>query len=131
VEGDALTFTRVHSNNQVTVILSLFSDHGGDTSEHLGEVPLNILDLLGVTDDFEQVFVTHEVESSEVLPLLLQIVTERFLDMLELGDKVDQSLLQVVDLEDLEDLGLFIHGLHQFDELTVNVLEFVEFVCQH
>lgn len=89
MEGDALTFTRVHSNNQVTVILSLFSDHGGDTSEHLGEVPLNILDLLGVTDDFEQVFVTHEVESREVLPLLLQIVTERFLDMLELGDEVD------------------------------------------
>ena len=54
---------------------------GRDALEHLGEVSHDVGDVLRVTDDLKQVFVTHEIEPGKVLSLLLQILTESLLDV--------------------------------------------------
>ena len=61
--------------------------------ENLLEVVLHFEGFLGVTQDFEQVFVGEKVESGEEESLLLEVVVETFLDSVkDLG-----SLLEFVE----------------------------------
>lgn len=92
---------------------------------------LHILDLLGVTNDLKQVLVTDEVESRKVRPLLLQVLTESFLDVLQRGGEVAQCLLKILDLDDLKHNGLLVDRLHQTCEVVVDVLELCELVRKH
>lgn len=51
--------------------------------EHLREVALHHLDLLGVTNDLEQILISHEVEPSKVLALGLQVVNQSLLNLVQ------------------------------------------------
>ena len=73
---------------------------------------LYVLDFLGVTDNFEQVLITNEVESSEVLPLLFKVLTESLLDVLERIREGREGLLEVGCLHDLHHDGVLVHCLH-------------------
>ena len=114
VEGDRLAFTRVHTANLVTLVLVV---DRADTLEHLWEVTHDILNLFRVADDLEKVLVTDEVEASEILSLLLQVLTESLLDELQRSSEVLQGLLEVGDLHNLKHDGLLIHMLHQLGEV--------------
>lgn len=82
--------------------------------------------IFGVTDDFQEVLVTDEVESSKALALLLQVVTESFLNLAEHIRESLQVLLQVLDGHDIEDDRFLSNLLHQLRELVVNAPELVE-----
>lgn len=88
-----------------------------DTLEHLWEMSHDILNLFRVADDLEKVLVTDEVEASEILSLLLQVLTESLLDELQRSSEVLQGLLEVGDLHNLKNDGLLIHVLHQLGEV--------------
>ena len=79
MERNPFSLARVHADKRVALVLVR---HATDALEHLREMPLDLLDILGVTDNLKQVLVTHEVEAGEVLSLLLEVLTESFLDHL-------------------------------------------------
>lgn len=54
------TLTRSNTIDDSVVFIE---DDGGDTGEHFLEMLLQAGNVLAVADDFQQIFVTHEVES--------------------------------------------------------------------
>lgn len=77
---NVFTLSGEHTVELVAFLLKLKLS---DTSKHLGEVPLHLSDILGVSNNLEQVLVSDKVETGETLPLLFQIVTEGFLNLAE------------------------------------------------
>mmetsp|Transcript_10644 Transcript_10644/g.10731 ORF Transcript_10644/g.10731 Transcript_10644/m.10731 type:complete len:340 (-) Transcript_10644:4108-5127(-) len=127
-EVHILALSGVHPDEVVPFILKV---HGRDPRKHLREVPLHHLDLFGVPNDFQQVFIAHEVEASEVGALLLEVVAEGLLDLAEHVREPLQSFLEALDGDHLQHHRLRRHLLHQRGELIVDALELGEFCGQH
>lgn len=94
-------------------------------------MPLHVLDHSRVTDDFKQVFISYEVESGKVGPLLFEVLSEGFLYHLEGSRESAQHLLEIGYLHYLKDDGCLGNLLHQTGKVSVDVLESIELVRQH
>ena len=122
---DAFTFTRIHSDDGVTLVLVVYS---GDALEHFREMSHDGFDLFGVTNNLKQVFVTDEVEPGKVLPLLLEILAKSLLNELQRVGEVLEGLLQVGDLHNLKYNRRLVDHLHEACKVSVEVLELGELV---
>jgi len=119
-ERNLLSFPRHHS---LDLSEFLVEHDRRDPSEHLLEVLHDPNDVLGVSDDLEEVLVSDEVEPREGRSLPFEVLSESLLD---LGEEVGQSfktLLDSLDVEDVEDEGRLVDLLHDGEELGVDVGE--------
>ena len=102
--------------------------HRADALEHFWEVSHHVGDHLGVADNFKQIFVTNEVESGEVLPLLLKVLSKCFLNHLQRICKILKSFLKIWNLHHFKDDGSLVHNFHEASKLSVDVFKLSEFV---
>lgn len=99
--------------------------------EHFGEVAHHIGNQLGVADNFEQILVSHEVESREVLPLLVQVLTECLLNDLQRVGEVLQGFLEIWDFHHFKHKRLLGDHLHELGEVSVDIFELLELSREH
>ena len=99
-EHDLLSFLGRQAAN-----VGLFvHDKTRNTSKHLPEMLLDSQRVIGIADDLQQVFVTDKVEARECHPLLLEVLTQRLLDLVQQICKAFKRPLDIGNVEHLEDL---------------------------
>ena len=99
-ERNLLSFSRRHS---LDLSEFLVEHDGRDPSEHLLEVLHDPNDVLGVSDDLEEVLVSDEVEPREGRSLSFEVLSESLLDLREEVGQSFETLLDSLDVEDVED----------------------------
>ena len=62
--------------------------------------------ILSLTQDFEQIIVSDEVEAGELLSLLFKVVVKSFLAHLELSENGFKGVLETGDLYETHDLWI-------------------------
>lgn len=74
---------------------------------------LDVSDVLGITNNFQKVLISDEVETSIGRTLCFQIVTKSFLNFSEQIAQSFQCLLQALDVHDISQQRLSGYFFHQ------------------
>ena len=119
LQSDFLALLRCETDNVVVIV----HDQSRQSSKHLLEMLGNTEDVVAVTDDFKQIFITDEVETREGDTFTFQVFTECFLDLIEQLSQSFQGLLHSVDCKNIQNERRFVDLLHDSKELGVDVLE--------
>jgi len=79
--------------------------------------------VLAVSDDLEQIFVTNEVKAGEGSSLSFEILAESLLYLIEQVRKSLEALLYGLDIHDVRDEWRLVNFLHHGQEFGINVLK--------
>ena len=79
--------------------------------------------VLRLREDHEELVVREEEEAREGEALRLEVVVEALLDRVELPVGVGEAREEVLDVGDVEDVGVLQHQVHRLAPERVHLLE--------